>query len=580
MPSSSRNKPDVVFLHAPSVYDFRKRSIVYGPVSDLVPSTPIFEMYPIGFSSLAAYLRNRGIDVRIINLAVRMLLDPAYDVEDQIKQVDPELFGIDLHWMPHCHGAVEIARLVKKHHPDTPIVFGGFSSSYWHKDLMKYPEIDFVIRGDSTEEPMTRLVNEVMNGRRFESVPNLTWRLNGATVVNDLSHVPTDIDGCTLGYQSMVKSVFHFRDFTGILPFRDWYRYPIMATFAGRGCRCNCVFCGGSYYTFKNTMNREGIAYRSPEALVAETKRIARLSRGPIFMLGDIRMAGHEYAEKVLKGIVDAKIKNKIILEFYALPPLDFLDTVDAYLKDYSYEMSIESHDEKVRRAIGKGYSNAELEALIVKALSFEKCERFDLYFMVGLPEQTYSSAVGTVDYCRDLYALVGNDKRLLVFTSPLAPFLDPGSQAFVEPEKHGYRLLLNTLEEHRQALLNPSWKYILNYETVWMDRDEIVRATYDAARGLNRLKQEVGAIDDVTAQDTEERIALALEIMGRVDEIMAIEDTEERERRLAAFKDEVEKSSIATVADKGELEWSARANLANWKLLEVARIAFSRNPE
>ena len=30
-------RADLIFLHAPSVYDFRKHSILYGPVSDLVP---------------------------------------------------------------------------------------------------------------------------------------------------------------------------------------------------------------------------------------------------------------------------------------------------------------------------------------------------------------------------------------------------------------------------------------------------------------------------------------------------------------------------------------------------------------
>ena len=41
-------KADLVLLHAPSVYDFRDMAIMYGPVADLVPSTPIFEMYPNG----------------------------------------------------------------------------------------------------------------------------------------------------------------------------------------------------------------------------------------------------------------------------------------------------------------------------------------------------------------------------------------------------------------------------------------------------------------------------------------------------------------------------------------------------
>jgi len=40
-------KADLILLNAPSVYDFREKSILYGPMSDLVSASPIFEMYPI-----------------------------------------------------------------------------------------------------------------------------------------------------------------------------------------------------------------------------------------------------------------------------------------------------------------------------------------------------------------------------------------------------------------------------------------------------------------------------------------------------------------------------------------------------
>src|SRR5512136_1332387 len=73
-------KPAFVLLHAPSVYDFRQRSILFGPVSDVVPSSPVFEMYPIGFTSIAEYLQRHGYRTRIVNLALRMLEDPCYDV--------------------------------------------------------------------------------------------------------------------------------------------------------------------------------------------------------------------------------------------------------------------------------------------------------------------------------------------------------------------------------------------------------------------------------------------------------------------------------------------------------------------
>ncbi len=111
------SNPDLILLHAPSVYDFRRESILYGPVSDLVPSTPVFEMYPIGFTTIAEYLERHGLETRIINLAVRMLQDPHFDVERFLTKQNPEAFGIDLHWLPHAHGSIEVARIVKRIHP-------------------------------------------------------------------------------------------------------------------------------------------------------------------------------------------------------------------------------------------------------------------------------------------------------------------------------------------------------------------------------------------------------------------------------------------------------------------------------
>jgi len=62
---TSHAEADLLLLHAPSVYDFRKRAILYGPVSDMVPSSTVFEMYPLGFLTIASYLHARGMRVRI-----------------------------------------------------------------------------------------------------------------------------------------------------------------------------------------------------------------------------------------------------------------------------------------------------------------------------------------------------------------------------------------------------------------------------------------------------------------------------------------------------------------------------------
>jgi hypothetical protein len=87
-------KPDLILLHAPSNYDFRERAIMYGPISDVIPSTPIFEMYPIGLVSIGAYLEKNGIHTRIVNIANRMLKDREFNVEQYIGKLSAAAFGI------------------------------------------------------------------------------------------------------------------------------------------------------------------------------------------------------------------------------------------------------------------------------------------------------------------------------------------------------------------------------------------------------------------------------------------------------------------------------------------------------
>ena len=137
---------------------------MFGPVSDMVPSTPIFEMYPLGFTTMAEYMERHGLRVRIVNLAVLMLNKPNFDVEAYLRSMDPVAFGIDLHWLPHCHGSIEVAKIVKKLHPTTPVIFGGLSATYFHEELITYDAVDYVVRGDSTEEPMTRLMWSLKRG--------------------------------------------------------------------------------------------------------------------------------------------------------------------------------------------------------------------------------------------------------------------------------------------------------------------------------------------------------------------------------------------------------------------------------
>ena len=553
---------DLVLLHAPSVYDFRERSIMFGPVSDMVPSSPIFEMYPLGFTTMAEYMERQGVRVRIVNLAVLMLNKPGFDVEAYLAKLDPVAFGIDLHWLPHAHGSIEVARIVKKLHPKTPVIFGGLSSTYFHEELITYDAVDYVVRGDSTEEPITRLMKALKGGGGIADIPNVTWKdASGAVVVNELSWVPNDMNAISLDYSFAMKSVIRYRDMMGAIPFKDWLRYPVCASLTCRGCTHDCVTCGGSATAFREHFGRDKVAFRDPELLVRDIGHIQKYIPGPMFVLNDFLQAGPEYTRQFVEGLHRIDLKNPIGFEFFRPPQEGFYEFLNSNLNDYSVEISVESHDDGVRAAFGKKhYTMQQIEDTVVDALK-NGCSRFDLYFMTGIPSQTAASVRETTEYVRHLYEVVGNDKRLLCFTSPMAPFLDPGSIAFENPAEHGYTLRAKTLEEHRQRLMLPSWKHIMNYESHAMSPDEMVESTYDAAIGINRVKADIGIIDPAVAARTEQRIEDARVSMARIDTIMA-GPIAQQDTGLRALKEEFDRLSQSTVAEKSELNWPHAATL------------------
>jgi hypothetical protein len=260
-----------------------------------------------------------------------------------------------------------------------------------------------------------------------------------------------------------------------------------------------------------------------------------------------------------------------VIFELFDMPPLHYLKDIDRSVKHWSLELSPESHDESVRRAQDEtvNHSNRQMETVIEEALRL-RCERVDVFFLIGLPQQSQASVRETIGYCEHLFQI--SDKRLSCFISPLGPFLDPGSRGFEDPDGVGYRLLARTLEQHRQLLVQPTWKRILNYETRWMTREQLVEATYEAGERLNALKIRYGRISPARGEQVARRIRLARGLRDRLDKL--VEQGTTKGEEFERLRGEVHAFSVSTVCDKRELFW--RRHLFNFKILTILRIALS----
>ncbi len=541
--------PDLILLHPPSVYKFRELPIFHGPVSDVVPSSSIFEIYPVGFLTISAYLQQHGISIRIINLANKMLGEAAFDPERLLAKLCPVAFGIDLHWLPRVDGSLSLAESLKRHHPHIPVILGGLSATYYHDEIMhEYPFVDFILCGDSTEEPLWLLMQAIKAGRGHEAVPNLVWRNGeGAIVTNALSHRPANLDYLQLDYAHLIRMAVKYRDLSGYMPFQGWLAHPVTAVFTCRGCFHDCASCGGSLSGFQRICQREAPCFRSPDRLADDVQKIAGFTGAPIMVVGDLLQAGEEYAERFLQCLKRYRIKNELAFEFFQPPPEAFVKKVADAVANFNVELSPESHDPRVRGAFGKSYDNVELENAIEACLR-HGCKRIDLFFMVGLPYQNYASVMDTVSYCGELLKKYGSRGKLLPMIAPLAPFIDPGSRIFEAPERFGYRLFYRTLREHRQAMLKPSWKDTLNYETRWMTRDDVVNATYDGALRLIDLKIDYDIIDRGRGAELKEHIRRAKELIKRLDEPREMD---------TALRTEIFALNLsASLCDKRELDW------------------------
>ncbi|WP_423335517.1 hypothetical protein [Neobacillus sp. 19] len=210
--------------------------------------------------------------------------------------------------------------------------------------------------------------------------------------------------------------------------------------------------------------------------------------------------------------------------------------------------------------------TNAKVIEMLQFALK-HGCAKIDLFFMTGIPNQDYDSAIRNVDFCEIIHKECGGDLRISYFVAPLSPFLDPGSPAFENPEKYGYKKFCHRLEDFREAMKQPSWKNMLSYETNKMTREEIVRATYDSALQLNEFKYKNKIVPKDVHDEVAVKIEKSVEFLKRLDELALLPD-DVRKVEMVKIKEEVDKINRHSICGKNELKWEVKKLFADFPSL------------
>jgi B12-binding domain/radical SAM domain protein len=530
-----RETNDVLFVHPPAIYDFRKRRVFPGPIAYTVgESTDQFIIPPIGTLSMADYLDRNGYRAIVDNLGERMVEDATFDAERHIAQTSAKVYAIDLHWCVHSQGAIGVAMLCKKLHPESVVILGGLTSTRFSTEIIqKYGFVDAVIRGEA-EKPLLQFMHNLEMYKEIRASPNLTFRSKEGEVKEEPLMKPSeDIDEFEFTRISLLEP-------KGSIVGKNMpphWSLPIC-----RGCVYNCASCAGSAYSYKTYLGREKPSFRSPKKIVEDIRKLCDQGVRGLFLFMDPRMGGRKYRDELISTMSKEKIDlERLSMELFSPADEEYVGELAKIRVPTTLTISPESGDGSCRMAHGRQYSN---EALLK---TIETCQKHSLhlmiFFMLGMADDTPETVKASWSFWEKICSMNknnGTDDYLGTVIYSFGPMilLDPGSLAFDFPEKYGYRLISKNLEDYVNSMALPSWHQWISYETKHMDRETIARLTLDSIEQSIKLRQKYGVYSRFEAVRKRIHYVDANRlVIKEVERVMKISDADEKSKALDELK-------------------------------------------
>lgn len=451
---------DIVFLHPPS--SFTKLDYPLGGVfAAQTGTTDFFVGMPVGLVNMAHQLRKSGYKTRVFNIAEYLkMYGTGFNLGQFIDTLNARAYGVDLHWAVHTPGALDLAALVKAKQPDSFVFLGGLTASYFCNEiLMTHPCIDGIMLGECDDAIVSLASQLKAHDLNKSLVANLAYRERDRIVRNEVA-LPT-------------LNEFNFYNYYSVVEPTPTVSRNLMLPVI-RGCMQNCPFCGGSGFSYRNFYRRPKPVALAPDKVFENIKAFARRGGEYVNLLGDIRCGGRQYVDELLGRIKEISHKIYIKNELFYPGDREYLQKWAQHCDNLNLVLSPESTDDRVMKAVGKGYTCREVEQQV------KWCNEWNidlsLSFLFALPYQTLESIQGTLGFIERMTDLA--DSRISFMFEPML-FIDPGSMIFEEPERWGYDIDFLSVKDIDANLRKSHWSYSLGYSTKWMNKEEILEAVF-----------------------------------------------------------------------------------------------------
>ncbi|MBN1801596.1 MAG: cobalamin-dependent protein [Candidatus Lokiarchaeota archaeon] len=455
---------DAIFIHPP------KNTLVPKSMnSHFARGTYIF--VPMGTFAIADLLEKEGFSVKIINYPLEKILNPHWDLQKHLKEFEFELCGIDLHWLHNSYGAIEVAKSVKHVNPNAKVLFGGFSASYYHDEILNhFKVVDGIVRGEG-EIPFLQYLREYKKGSDLSNVSNLTYRNTcGSIKVNPLSYCAKTLENLNFTNLSLMD---HAKEY--IESCKKIMGIPFNLSI-GRGCPFNCPFCSGGQQSQQKLTGRIKVLLRDPKKILDDISTLYDDYKiESVFFGHGTYPATFKYWKELFGLIRNEKFDIGGDIEIWRLPfPKDMWKL---YYKTFtqqntSISISPRTLSQKVQNMIAKicdptfKFPENQIESLIKNANLYGLTLR--IWLTIGYPFQTLKDIIKDFYFTYKCFWKYGLSKSNSITFMNEPYYIFPSSPVHEQPEKFGLKLKYKSFLEVMNAFKRSKISFfynIINYD-------------------------------------------------------------------------------------------------------------------